>query len=246
MQITEDEVDQQVADSQKAIESLESSVPHRIVKFNWFNTDGSPLVAEYSQEELGFFGVQEFTTLTTDSVRELTREQKDEFGNVISPGLKISELFSNTDLQKQMANPTTFDVEQLEKTVDQNEKLINGFLSLIKMLPGYQQEVLCMSLGVPRNNREWVKLQFQEPVSRGGLSVKDGFDLINTFIIQNAPVIRDFFAGQGKQLIATFQEHVLQQTPAEDETTTEVPKAAPASLGGTPSSTSSPDIQENV
>jgi hypothetical protein len=78
------------------------------------------------------------------------------------------------------------------------------------------------------------------------LSVDDGFDLLYTFIRQNAKLIRRFFSEKGAELVRVFRTEVLEEV---EGTATEVSTDTPAmnqgpglptgSPGSTPSSISS-------
>ncbi|MBA2725195.1 MAG: hypothetical protein H0U53_04325 [Actinobacteria bacterium] len=225
-----------------AIEALEPSVAERDVTFDWVLPDGKEVRRVYTQAMLGMFPAQEFGTIVTSILKSFVQ------GDM---GLKLGELFRG-----EVSMPTSFDADAVDKTVDENVHLISAFIKLVEILPEFQLDVLCLSLGVPRKECAWAKEQMQEPPRRGGLTVIEGFDLLKVFIQQNAELVRETVTGKARELVDVFRlevlGHDLKPEPGqEDETPSSTPMntstdqpiapwTSPSSHGLTPSSTSSP------
>lgn len=221
----QDEVDK----AQEAVEAMVSSTPQRVLEFDLIAASGALEHREYMQAPLGFFPVQQFTTLMTSVIKGFMNGDY---------GISLGQLFSS-DIQKQVKMPTEFTEQAADKLVQDNEQLIKAFLHLMEVLPELQADVIALSLGVSGPECDWFKQAIAEPPHRGGLSIDDGFDLIKTFIVQNAREIRRFFAQKGRELVETIQLEVLDQEPTivQDEPSAGTP-------GGTPSSTGSLSMEE--
>lgn len=224
--------------SRAAIEAIEPSraadgLPVQR-QFQWTAPDGSALTKTYLQDTLGMFPAQEFTTRITEVLEEFTK------GDMKS---RIGDLFRG-DVQM----PTTFDPETVNQTIDENMAIFEAFIKLVQVAPSFQIDVILLSLGVPRLEREWAKVQLQEPPHRGGLTVEEGFDILITFIKQNAVTLRETAVGKAKEMFEVFQLEVMGRTTSSDSTDSTDPSPSDpsiSSLGGTPSSTSSPATLEN-
>lgn len=235
-----DVIQEQVEQSREAIEAIESSIETRTLTFTgWTQPDGRDAGERtYVQGPLGMFPVQEFTTQTTAILNSFIQ------GDM---GLRIGELFRG-----EVKMPTQFDGETVDKVVEDNIELIKAFIKLVEMFPDYQKDIIALSLGVRRSEREWFKECISEPPHRGGLTLEDGFDILIWFIKQNAELIRRVGRGKARELVDTFALEVLNRKPEEEtenSSTEEQPKTTEESFdspGGTPSSTSSPATPVNV
>lgn len=238
MQVQTGSGNEETRRSREAIEAIEPDTALRELTFNWKLPDGRDVEKTYTQAELGMFPVQEFTTLVTEVVESFTQ------GDM---GMKIGDLFRG-DIEM----PEDFSPGTVNKVVEENMALVQAFIKAVQMLPGFQLDIMCLSLGIPRHEREWAKGQLQEPPHRGGLTVQEGFDILIWFIRQNAELCRETFLGKARELVDEFRLHVLQEDPTassdstDSETTTETPADPSSSPGGTPSSISSPDTPVSV
>lgn len=221
--------------SRAAIEAIESSVFQRDLTFKWIHPDGTLVDRVYTQAQLGMFPVQEFATTVTEVLESFTEGEL---------RMKLGELF-----QGKVQMPVNLDADTVNSFVDDNMAYIQAFFQLVRKVPELQLDVICLSLGVPRQERAWAKQQLAEPPHRGGLTVEEGFDLLITFIKQNASLLRETLVGKAKELGAVFMEEVLDQIPDLEGTATETEKAPTSEVastpGGTPSSTSSLATLEN-
>lgn len=236
MQVDDTEAAERIKQSRDAIEAIEPSdgAPSRTLTFHgWRLPDGSPVGdagKSYVQAQLGMFPVQEFGVLVSGALNEFTQ------GDI---GARIGDLFRG-DVQM----PVTMDSESVNKVVSENEALIMAFFKLMRMLPSFQLDVMCLSLGVPRREREWFKDCVQEPPHRGGLDVEAGFGILIYFVRQNARLIQDSVMGKARELVEVFQLEVLGRSKkTTSERSDDHPQPSP---GTTPSSTSSVPIPASV
>lgn len=232
MQVVTEDTDaaERLAQSKDAVEALEpgEGVQPRTLRFDgWRLPDGNPVGEHgrvYVQDQLGMFPMQEFAILVTNALKQFTE------GDV---GAKIGDLFRG-DVQM----PITMDADSVNNVVSENEALIVAFIKLVQMVPDLQLSIMCLSLGVPRREREWFKDCVQEPPHRGGLSVDAGFDILKYFVRQNARLLQDTVMGNARELVEIFRVEALGQIPTTTTSalTIEDDQTSP---GTTPSSTSS-------
>lgn len=230
--------------SRHAIEALAPSISIRELRFAWTLPTGESRDVIYVQEPLGMFPSQEFITRISEIIDLFIQGEM---------GMKLGDLFRG-----EVEMPASFDPEIVNDAVEENIELIKAFIKLVQMLPDFQLDMMCLSLGIPRQQRNWAKEQLQEPVSRGGLSVDEGFDILIWFIRQNGPLLRETFLGKARELGDEFRIHVLNQEveTESDQTSSSSSSTAssltptttptPSSPGGTPSTISSPATPENV
>lgn len=214
--------------SRAALTAIAPEGYSRELKFSWIDPGGNPIDKVYIQEQLGYLPVQEFTTRISEILDMFTQGEM---------RMKLGELFRG-----EVKMPVTLDEQSVNRFMDDNMVYVEAFLKLIKIVPDLQLDIFLLSLGVPRLERPWAKQQLQEPPSRGGPTVPEGFDLLIHFIKQNGPLLRETLVGKARELGDVFMLHVMGQIPdlegtaTEPETTTE----EFASLGGMPSSITSP------
>lgn len=251
-QINDAAVDDPVEQSKQVIEDLKPSIVYRDIQFdNWINPNTRELASfTFRQEALGFYPVQELNVLLADAIKSFTEG---------SNGVKLGDLFKE-EVRQQIPLPDSVDEDSVNTLMSENEALISAFLHLVKILPDFQLDIMMLSLGVEPGAREWAKAQLKRPVSKGGLSIDDGFDILSVFITQNVREIKRFFAEKGRDLVSQIQRELLDGDQSEGDQTetpdieataipvpvptpTPVPAPEPSTPGGTPSNTSSPVTQ---
>lgn len=225
------DISDQIAESKEQIEAIQPSTPERRLKFNLVFPDDVRREYDVIQGELGMFPVQEFVTLMTGIIDDFAKGKY---------GIKIGELFRG-----EIKTPDQYTPDEVEKVVDENSQLIAAFLEAVKMLPGLQKEIICLSLGIEPRQREWFKGAISRAPSQGGLTVDEGFDLLIWFLRQNAKLVRRFFEEKGRELVDEFRLQVLGETLDVEGTATETTEESD-SPGSTPSSTSSQDTLVSV
>lgn len=213
-----------VEDAREAIEALEPAITQYERKFTWRAPGGAEVEVNFRQAEMGMFPAQEFLTIISEVIDKVARGEM---------GIKLGELFRG-DLEM----PDAIDPETVDRMIDENMQLLQAIVKLIQALPVLQLDVIVISLGVPRHQREWAKEQLAQPPHMGGLSVDDGFELLGVFIEQNGDLIREKLMGKARELVEKFNLHVLKRDTS-TETSQESTSAPDDGLGGMPSSTSS-------
>lgn len=73
------------------------------------------------------------------------------------------------------------------------DAFVGGIARLAMYAPELIMELYCISLAVPRGEREWVKSVWERPELEGGLGDDDGIEILQTFVQQNGEALRDFF-----------------------------------------------------
>ena len=122
----------------------------------------------------------------------------------------------------------------MDSVIEENQAIIDVVFKLVEIAPDFQLDVIALSLGVHPRRVEWFKEAISDPPHRGGLTITEGFDILKTFIRQNASEIRDFFVDEATSLVKEFRLAVgMEDEEGESDSST----------GGTPSSTTSQDIQ---
>lgn len=222
--------DEVTAKAAHAIDSLEptatAEAPSKSREFMLWDYQAAQQVRrEYQQAELGFLPAQRFFMMVNKKLKGFV---DGEFG------VTIGELFGGGgDLRQQMKMPDELSETAVNDAVSQNEPLIRAFFTLVEMMPDLQMDIIALSLGVPRGEANWFRNAIEEPPARGGLTIDEGFELLEYFVIQNAGALRRFFTKKGRNLVEVINLYVIHQgqlpKPPEDTATS----------GGTPSSTSS-------
>lgn len=245
------DITSEVAASREAAEALSPSEEIRVWHVKGADANGVEVERQYIQEQLSFFGKQELITLLNSYV---DRFISGEFGEL------LSQLFVGGDaratLRDRIEIPTEFNAEIAEGMVKENAGMIRSIIKAVNELPGLQQEIMMLSLGVPSNERKWATAIITGPVSRGGLDDEQGFDILATFVSQNARHLRSFFVERGRAFVDHVQRELFPETVKEQATeqatepdpveksTSEQPEMDQDSdtPGGTPLSTSSQAI----
>lgn len=222
------EITKEIQNSEDALKAMIPDVPHRIWHVHLRDADGVEWDLRYVQSELSFFEKQDFTTLIG---RYFDRFAEGEFG------IGIKDIFSD-DLRTKIAIPTEVTPEAAEKMVDENTGLIKAIIKVVNELPDLQMKIILIALGVPPKERKAVAESLRGPVWKGGLTDDQGFDILKTFISQNAVAIRDFFLKRARDLVDHFQNEVFPQEEAEPE---DQKPPSDGTHGGTPSSISPPE-----
>lgn len=217
------EITKQIAESEDALKAMLPEKPHRIWYLHVVDADGVEWDLRYVQSELSFFEKQDFTTLIG---KYFERFADGEFG------ISIKDLFSD-EIRTQIRIPTEATPEVAERLVEENASLIKAIIKVVNELPDLQMEIILIALGVPTNERPAVAKTLRGPVWKGGLTDEQGFDILKTFITQNAVAIRDFFLKKARDLVEHFQDEVF---PQEDKKVDQ----NGSTHGGTPSSTTPP------
>lgn len=233
------EASDEIARNQAASNMLRPREDARFWKLVGLDGSGQVINRTYTQEVLSYFGKQDLYTLLTDF-----------FDKFISGefGIKVKDLWES-DLRKNMGQITTeASPEQAQRLIDENLEMIKAVFRIVQRLPGLQQEIFVLALGVPENEQDWAKKTMAAPLSRGGLDDDTAFEILKTFVSQNAQPIKDFFSEKGMDFLDHARREILgeaSETSEETEPpTTEGPD--PDTPGGTLSSITAPSQGETL
>lgn len=231
------DVTEEIRESNAALTAILGDAPHRVWKVEGPDATGAIVTREYVQEELSFFAKQDFFNLVGGFIDKFVKGEL---------GISMKDLFSG-DFRQRMQIPTNLSAEEqaahAERMVNENVELIQAVLAVVQKLPDLQKGIFMLALGVPPNERAWATGIITGPVSRGGATDDQAFEILRLFIRYNSEPIRRFFSEKGAELVEEFRSEVLgeeEKPPEEKEETTTEPEAPAATPGGTPSSTMQP------
>lgn len=221
------DITQTIEESKEASEAINPNGTKRVWHVEGPDGNGVHTERQYTQEELSFFNKQDFVTLINGYVDRFISGEL---------GISLKDLFSG-DMRAKVQIPTEFTPEQAESMVSENAEVIEAVIKAINQIPGLQKDIMVLALGVPGGEAPWFKETIGGPVYRGGLTDEHGFDILKTFITQNAKPLQDFFVEKGRDLVDHFRVEVLGQDLSTETT-------SPSTDGGTPSSTTAPSPAE--
>lgn len=226
MQVSTPEAQEAIRANEVAVEALEDSSERRVITFEWPDAGGNLHEIHFTQATLGMFPAQEFITMMTRIINDVLEGKYD---------VDVMELFRDRERLKNASMPSELNQDAVEETINEWKPYIQGFLKLVDVVPGLQQDIIALSLGVRRRDREQFKENISEAPYLGGLEIEDGVDIIKVFIRQNAKVLRRFLGVQIREIGEELMK-ALEVEKTQDTSTT----------GGTQSSTSSQPTQEPV
>ncbi len=115
---------------------------------------------------------------------------------------------------------------------EQWKPYIEAFLEILGEVPEIEQDIMALSLGVRRRDRDDFKDAISQAPHLGGLTNTQAKDILVVFIQQNVRQIRRFLGEELQEIGQALMEAVGELTPGRDE----------PSSGTTASNTSSPPI----
>lgn len=217
------DITKQIEESQDAMRAMLPPTPHRVWEISGVDAHGTERTLRYVQSELSFFEKQDFTTLLGGY---LERFSEGEFG------ISIKELFSE-ETRAQIKIPTDVDAGQVDEMLDSNIGLIKAIIKVVNQLPDLQIKIMMIALGVPENEQPFVSQVLRGPVWKGGLTDEQGFDVLKTFVSQNAVALRDFFLEKAVDLWEHAQRELF--PVVEEDKNGSTPGGKPSSTMPVPS-----------
>lgn len=233
MQTQTKDVERRVEREREIIEDLS---PEATVKRVFLVTmpDGNERRVEYVQATLGLFPTQEFLMMMQRIIKDFMNGKY---------GITVGDLFAVSGDEIRNRLPENFDSDSIDGVFRENESIISAVLNAIEIVPGFEQDVIALSLGVHPDERERFKKLISDAPHRGGLTIDEGVDIIKVFIRQNVRSIRRFLERQTREI---YDEIVGLLAPKEKMETESKPiEPSTSSPGSTPSSTSSPATLES-
>lgn len=219
------DVDEELTKSEDAIKALSPSSETRRITFKYIDRDGTQKEIDYIQAQMGMYHTQEFITMMTRVIKDVLEGKYE---------VDVIALFRDREKLKAVAVPENIDDSTIEEVLREWKPVVEGFLKLMNIVPSLQKDIIALSLGVREEERESFKYMISQAPYLGGLATDDAFDILDTFIRQNAKAIRRFL---GKQVPKVFS--TLMETLEED-------REIISTTGGTPSSTSAQPTPESA
>jgi len=190
-QKTLSEADEKAAEASKKREEFEEDLdavePQEAVREQtfWYEDEkGERQELTYYQRPLSYFGKLDFFAVLGRAVDQ-----------AMSEGLSFGSLTSSLGGGVQI------------------EDFVQAVGKIASYAPDLLKEIYCIALQVPREERAFVQLLMVRP-GEDGMSDKDGAEIMETFIDQNAQALKDFFDQQVKPLIAKVQTVFAKEDPA--------------------------------
>jgi hypothetical protein len=211
--------------AEAAIEAFADSSMAVVYEFQWPDAGGSNHPIKFTQATLGLFPAQEFITMMTRIINDVLEGKYE---------VDVMQLFRDRDKLQNASVPTDLDEDSVERTIEEWKPYIQGFLKLVDVVPGLQQDIIALSLGVRKRDREIFKERIAEAPHNGGITIDQGVDIIKIFIRQNAKVLRRFLGRQIREIGEELMNALEEERKVKDTN------------GGTPSSTSSQPIPASV
>jgi hypothetical protein len=89
------------------------------------------------------------------------------------------------------------------------DNFVMGLSRLAQHVPDLLEDAYCIWLGVPKGERELVKLIWQKPEDEGGMSDEVGMTILEVFVEQNAEAVKAFFA-RGTKLVKSLSARLTE------------------------------------
>lgn len=123
---------------------------------------------KFTQRPLSFFGKIELISILGQAVNKA----------ISDGGVSVSELLDDVPTNSEIAEANNF---------------ISALAKIAQYAPDFLLDLYAISLGVPRGERDYVKMVMALSEEEGGLSDEQGMQVLETFIDQNWEVLLDFF-----------------------------------------------------
>lgn len=182
----------ELTEAQKVDELIESAAP--IMKRREQRIAAGPdspwpdFDKTYTQQKLSFFGKLEFVRLISKAVDAAISNHDG------STGIRIADLIGVNSFED----------------IQRADVFIQAIVRLTAHAPDLIKDIYLISLNVPGHERPIVASIFDEAhdeeTGQGGLSDDDGFAIMETFIAQNARVMRDFYQEKVMAIVTMVQE----------------------------------------
>jgi len=168
-----DDLDKQVADREWTV----------VGDLEFIDRKGAPSSQHwekiYVQEPLGYLNMMQFTGLI---------------------GQRVAEIMSGPDavsIERVMAE--IGDIEGIRQKLTDGDfsgldAIVQGLARLAAYAPGLIEDCQCIWLRVPFNERPIVKEIWARSPAKGGLTMDDGEEMLDTFLLQNYEEVESFFS----------------------------------------------------
>ena len=147
--------------------ALDTLVPPNQKVDYTFGVDGH---LTYTQRPLSFFGKIELFSILGTAVE----------GALSGGGVSVADLIDDVP---------TGDASNFKEA----DSFVKSIAKLVQYVPDLLKDLYVIALGVPREEREYVKSVMELPETQGGLTDDQGIQILEVFIAQNWDVLLDFF-----------------------------------------------------
>jgi hypothetical protein len=187
----------------------------------------------YTQRPLGFFAKTEWFALMTRAIDTMITAEGG--GNV---AYIMAQMFrGRSQTEDSNGAGDGFDMQNLEDAA----AFAQAIAKLGSETPEFLKESFCIWLGVPRFEREWAKECMEKLPEEGGLTDDQGFEIIETFVDQNAEAMKGFFfkriPGMVRRVADRFELNSKQENAPESEAPT--PSSKPSKRTRRPTASAS-------
>lgn len=150
----------------------------------------------YTQQPLSFFGKMELFSVLAGAVEKALSSEG---------GFSLTGLLSVSQRESSLSSRDFLDANQF----------IAAIASLVKFAPDLMKDIYCISLRVPRQERELVKELMEDQ-----LDDESGSKLLNNFVDQNWDVMVSFFYEQIMPLVEKVAKKVQGSAPSKPSSPT--------------------------
>jgi hypothetical protein len=158
---------ERIREQQEEIEKIVPNKAHR----KWKIGD-----TEYVQRPLSYLAKMEFFSLLAMTIDKAMQGDN---------ALTISGMLSQVGFTRE-GRLTLDDLRDADV-------FVNGISKLLIFSPDFLADSYCIWLAIPHGDRPWAKTMLGRPEDEGGLSDDQGFQIIETFLDQNADALESFF-----------------------------------------------------
>ncbi len=188
---------------ERDLDVMESRHNHRTWEFDY---DGKQKA--FIQRPLSFMAKIEFFALIGDTVEQ------------------AMEADANLSLEAAMGGFTGGALGTAGGSDDANS-MTRLIAKLVRYSPAFLNECFLIWLHVPIDDRQWAMEAMRQAQDEGGLKDEEGFEILETFIDQNAEALENFFAERFGSLAKRAQKRFkrLQTTTSQESPKGSVPQS---------------------
>jgi hypothetical protein len=146
----------------------------------------------YVQKPLSFSGMMQFTGLIGEKLSEAMSGAN---------GMTVDGMIADSETIA-VAGQAVVSQSDLSNV----DSFVKGLARLASYAPTLTDELQCIWLRIPYNERPLVKEVWSRAPEDGGLSISDGSEMLNLFIDQNWNEVEAFFVEQAPQILKRVQK----------------------------------------
>jgi hypothetical protein len=166
-EVASNEVKEALREQREEIERIVPNKAHRKVKIG---------DTEYVQKPLSYLAKMEFFSLLAGTIDKAMQGD-----NALTITGMLNQVGFSRDGKLSLSDMRDADV------------FVNGMAKLMIYSPDFLADAMCIWLAIPPGDRIWAKQIMNLPEDDGGFSDEQGFQIIETFLDQNADALESFF-----------------------------------------------------